>query len=778
MNVEEQLTILEDFIQLKNKLTNDRLKRSIKSSKKIRSFIQKQRRIEEIEEKLLEKRQTFLEVSHLRKSIEPLSDDLHLHVDHSNLLNEFQEEDGNIKIIIEESPPEITPKKRKKSVANTEIFSRYRSNTSSSMRRRSLFQNIFQRRNRPSIKEEDASSISSELEHLEAETTFEEVEEKRMDKVNNSDLTENSTFNLKKGETFQKKKVQEKHPNLMSQQKELLEGLSAQKQSLKILQNDLQIEIEEFLMNENSDEMDDALILTELSHRQQIIAQIKVDRNLVKLKESILKLEKKQYPSILPILIGIVILIAIGVAIAVSFGSSTSSSNNESNTAGTVSTTTIKKFEGNETLSTNNLINSTVEHEVTVLELTSEVEFDSVDECLNQKNDTAALSNSDTNESPNGETSFHTKQRSTNTKTTDTTGKSSLRTKTSTFKKTQSTTITTKLTSTTTQSTSTITQSASTITQSTTTITQSTTTTTQSTSTTIQFTSATTKYTGTTAQYTGITTQYTGITTQYTRTTTQSSSTTKTDSLLFPSTCGVSGSITRIVNGDIVEPNSIPFIVRLAVQRADGWYLCGGSIINNRWIVTAAHCVEGAISSYIYVGDHTRFKWDLPTEVMMEIENIEMHSDYIGSSSKIAYDIALMRTKNEITFGVGVQPICLSELEKNIGDEVTVAGWGRVSTSGSTSTELRKVNIDIKADSFCGVSDDDEQDTVFCAGDIDNARDTCFGDSGGPLYYVKDGRFTVVGVISYTISGCIGKGGYTKLPFFKNWMTTIMKSYL
>ncbi|KAI3385149.1 hypothetical protein SNEBB_006698, partial [Seison nebaliae] len=69
--------------------------------------------------------------------------------------------------------------------------------------------------------------------------------------------------------------------------------------------------------------------------------------------------KKQQLPSIIPILIGIVVIIAIGVAIAVSVGSS-SSSNNES---GTVSTTTTKKFEGNETMSTNNLINSTVEDE-------------------------------------------------------------------------------------------------------------------------------------------------------------------------------------------------------------------------------------------------------------------------------------------------------------------------------------------------------------------------------------------------------------------------------
>ncbi|KAI3383220.1 hypothetical protein SNEBB_008665, partial [Seison nebaliae] len=189
-----------------------------------------------------------------------------------------------------------------------------------------------------------------------------------------------------------------------------------------------------------------------------------------------------------------------------------------------------------------------------------------------------------------------------------------------------------------------------------------------------------------------------------------------------------------------------------AIQRAGGWYLCGGSIVNNRWIVTAAHCVDEAITSYIYIGDHSRSQMDVPTELKMEIESIKMHSDY--SRSKIVYDIALMRTKKEITFGVGVQPICLSELEKNIGDEVTVAGWGRVSTNGIIATELRKVNIDIKADSFCGVSDDDEQDTVFCAGDTDNERDTCFGDSGGPLYYINNGRFTLVGVTSYTVNVC------------------------
>ncbi|KAI3386057.1 hypothetical protein SNEBB_003370, partial [Seison nebaliae] len=221
-----------------------------------------------------------------------------------------------------------------------------------------------------------------------------------------------------------------------------------------------------------------------------------------------------------------------------------------------------------------------------------------------------------------------------------------------------------------------------------------------------------------------------------------------------------------------------PFMVRLSITKADGWYFCGGSIINNRWIVTAAHCVEGAITSYIHVGDHRMGEWDWPTEVRMEIESIVMHKDYFINRWKIVYDIALMRTKNEITFGVGVQPICLSEFEKDIGDEVTVAGWGQVSTNGSTSNELRKVNINIQANSVCWANDQDEQDTIFCAGDIDNVKDTCFGDSGGPLYYVNNGRFTLLGVLTITINGCIGIGGYIKLPFFKDWMTTIMNSYL
>ncbi|KAI3385441.1 hypothetical protein SNEBB_000963 [Seison nebaliae] len=288
--------------------------------------------------------------------------------------------------------------------------------------------------------------------------------------------------------------------------------------------------------------------------------------------------------------------------------------------------------------------------------------------------------------------------------------------------------------------------------------------------------STTTQSTSRITQPTSTTTQSTSTTTQSTSTTTQSSSTTTTDFVLFPSACGVIGTISRIVNGDVVEPNSIPFIVRLLIQRAGGRILCGGSIVNNRWIVTAAHCVQGAITSYIYVGDHNIFKMDGPTELLMEIENIEIHSNF--SRSKFVYDIALMRTKKEITFGVGVQPICLSEFEKNIGDEVTVAGWGRVSTTGNISTELRKVNIDIKTDSFCGDLDQDRQDTVFCAGDIDDMKGPCFGDSGGPLYYVNNSRFTLVGVTSYGIGGCLGVGGYVKLPFFKDWMTTIMNSYL
>ncbi|KAI3384378.1 hypothetical protein SNEBB_011219, partial [Seison nebaliae] len=321
---------------------------------------------------------------------------------------------------------------------------------------------------------------------------------------------------------------------------------------------------------------------------------------------------------------------------------------------------------------------------------------------------------------------------------------------------TQSSTTTAQSSTTTAQSSTTTTQSSTTTTQSSTT-TQSTDSTTQSTDSTTQSTDSTTQSTDSTTQSIDSTKQSTSTTTSSTTTSTQSTSSTTTQSttttststtsinLLFPSACGLQGTVSRIVNGDVVVPNSIPFIVRLAIQGSDGWYLCGGSIINNRWIVTAAHCVDDAVKVYIYVGDHSKLTFDYPTEVRMEIEDIERHNDYESSSTKIIYDIALLRTESEITFGVGVQPICLSELEKDIGEQVTVAGWGLISDN-NTSTELRKTKTHIQNDAFCGAYSADKKETTFCAGDVTTGNGHCRGDSGGPLYYVENNLFFLLGV--------------------------------
>ncbi|XP_014214746.1 chymotrypsin-2-like [Copidosoma floridanum] len=226
----------------------------------------------------------------------------------------------------------------------------------------------------------------------------------------------------------------------------------------------------------------------------------------------------------------------------------------------------------------------------------------------------------------------------------------------------------------------------------------------------------------------------------------------------------------RIVNGENAQPGEIPFQVSLQM----GYHFCGGSILNQNYVVTAAHCLYGqkAEKVTVIVGvvslSQARFKY--------QAERLIVHENY--DPRRIVNDIALIKVFEPFQFTKFVQPVRLPDAYSKVETHslATVSGWGSLMSSGGEAPDhLQKANIFIADLAYCKqvmlnvggyVSE-----TNICANDPKMRRGQCNGDSGGPL--TVDGKLT--GIVSWSIkdpycASTIYPGVYTRVSEYINWI--------
>lgn len=270
---------------------------------------------------------------------------------------------------------------------------------------------------------------------------------------------------------------------------------------------------------------------------------------------------------------------------------------------------------------------------------------------------------------------------------------------------------------------------------------------------------------------------------------------------LLPETCGnIDGN--RIIGGEVAKLYEFPWMALISYTkgvfggRKKVEFQCGGSIIHPRYILTAAHCVKNKDIAGVRVGDYNiNTKEDCQGEGPFYV--CENYIQDVGVKEFIVHenystfpftqnDIALLRLKKAIDVSrKNIKPVCLpiyNELKnKDIaGMRATVAGWG-VTELNLVPEALRKVVIEIKKDSKCREYYEksytrslDVMDKKFCAGD--EGKDSCRGDSGGPLmiedeYRDKD-RMIQFGIVSFGPQQCGSTipGVYTDVRKYINWI--------
>ena len=249
-----------------------------------------------------------------------------------------------------------------------------------------------------------------------------------------------------------------------------------------------------------------------------------------------------------------------------------------------------------------------------------------------------------------------------------------------------------------------------------------------------------------------------------------------------------------IIGGSPAAENEFPFVVNIWINMPKDNYvahLCGGSLISKKWVLTAAHCM---------MIDHTESEMRVMPASFLDLyigssnhsgaggrklkaKSIRVHPDYNWPN----HDVALVELAEEVT---DISPILLNDQDLGAAtDLATVIGWGLTDAAGKTEAELlQKVTLSLVPREICSQDPFPQSNknsvgaNMLCTQTLNHQTSSCPGDSGGPLFQVRDGKFLQIGIVSWS-SACSGKrfsyrssvAGYSDVANALSWIRNVVK---
>ncbi|XP_076595172.1 chymotrypsin A-like [Chaetodon auriga] len=224
----------------------------------------------------------------------------------------------------------------------------------------------------------------------------------------------------------------------------------------------------------------------------------------------------------------------------------------------------------------------------------------------------------------------------------------------------------------------------------------------------------------------------------------------------------------RIVNGEEAVPHSWPWQVSL--QDYTGFHFCGGSLMNENWVVTAAHC-NVRTSHRVVVGEHDRSSNSEAVQVM-RVGKVFKNPSY--NSFTTNNDITLIKLASPVQMNAHVSPVCLAETTDNFpgGTRCVTSGWGLTRYNApDTPALLQQATLPLLSNNQCTQYWGSRiTDKMICAGA--SGASSCMGDSGGPLVCEKAGAWTLVGIVSWGSGTCSPSmpGVYARVSALRAWV--------
>ena len=255
----------------------------------------------------------------------------------------------------------------------------------------------------------------------------------------------------------------------------------------------------------------------------------------------------------------------------------------------------------------------------------------------------------------------------------------------------------------------------------------------------------------------------------------------------------------QIVGGNNSDPGEYPWQVFLEAYPNDEYFyydqFCGGSLIDEYWVLTAAHCITNdnggliSINNFRVIAGGYQFDTtpccsgdDANYYQARGVVKIVRHPNY--NPNTYNNDIALLKLNapvtlnNSGTYGAtAIVPLATPGMGNFAGETAVVTGWGKNGENQNylnRRSTLQEVSVPVVSNTTCnnkyggGVTSN-----MLCAGDLNNGgEDSCQGDSGGPLVIYRNGQYYQAGVVSFGY-GCARTnypGIYTRVSNFKGWI--------